>query len=398
MENHLFLKALFNKFTSYFSDHTGQEIRLFFAPGRVNLIGEHTDYNGGYVFPAALTLGTYMIIRKREDQKFVMRSENFPNTKVEFDLKEIAFDPNDSWGNYPKGIVKELSALNIPLTGADVLYEGNIPNGAGLSSSASIGMVTAFGLSQLTGSEISTKDLAYLCQRMENHFIGVNTGIMDQTAVGFGEEDHAILLNCQTFDIERIPLNLGDYKIIITNTNKRRGLADSKYNERRLECEKGLGILQQSLPELTCLGEVTLETFQKLESTIGDPVIRARVRHIVTEDDRVLKATQFLKKNDLLKFGELMKASHESLKRDYEVTGLELDALYDAQKSAPGCIGTRMTGAGFGGCTVSLVHNSQIQAFKEDVSRSYSKTTGLEPTFYICEAGQGVSEVVGVFQ
>lgn len=398
MENHLFLKELFKKFNTYYPDDTGQEIHMFFAPGRVNLIGEHTDYNGGYVFPAALTLGTYMVIRKREDQKFVLRSENFKDSKVEFNLKEIKNDPNDSWGNYPKGIVKELNALKVPLTGADILYEGNIPNGAGLSSSASIGMVTAFGLSELAGCEVPRKELAYLCQRMENDFIGVNTGIMDQTAVGFGERDHAILLNCQTFEIEKIPLHLGDYKIIITNTNKRRGLADSKYNERRKECEQGLSILQESLPELHCLGDVSLDIFKKLEKSIEDPTIRARVRHIVTEDDRVLQATQFLKENNLSKFGELMIASHESLRDDYEVTGFELDVLFDTQKNATGCIGTRMTGAGFGGCTVSLVHSSSIEAFKREVSDSYTNKSGLEPSFYICEAGNGVLEIQKIFQ
>lgn len=394
MTNQEIYKELTDKFKLYFPDNS-EDIRFFFGPGRVNLIGEHTDYNGGYVFPAALTLGTYMLISPREDKTFVLRSENFPGSEVVFTIDNIAYDKNDDWGNYPKGVINELKALNVNLTGANILYSGNIPNGAGLSSSASIGMVTGYALSQLAGQELSKKELAFICQRMENNFIGVNTGIMDQTAVGFGEKDHAILLNCKTYDIEMIPLNLEDYKIIITNTNKRRGLTDSKYNERRAECDKGLEILQNVVPNLECLGDLSLEKFKKVEETIEDPIIKARVRHVVTEDNRVLKATNYLKEDNLIEFGNLMKASHESLRNDYEVTGFELDALFDAQKNAPGCIGTRMTGAGFGGCSVSLVQASEIEKFEAEVAEIYEKQTGLKPTFYSCEVGQGVTELKG---
>ncbi|WEG12904.1 galactokinase [Pullulanibacillus sp. KACC 23026] len=385
-------KSLLQNFQEYFGE-SDQPVRLFFAPGRVNLIGEHTDYNGGYVFPAAITLGTYMAVRKRNDSKYVMKSDNFPGNQVEIDQSLIVNDPNDDWGNYPKGIIKELLELGVPLAGADLLYHGNLPNGAGLSSSASIGMVTAYGLSQLVDFSISTKELAFLCQRMENRFIGVNTGIMDQTAVGFGKANQAILLNCKSFELEMIPLNLGDYKIVITNTNKRRGLADSKYNERRQECEKGLAELQQVKAGLTCLGDLSLELFEELEGTIKEPLIKKRVRHVVTEDNRVLLAAQYLKEDQLEAFGQLMIASHLSLRDDYEVTGAELDALFESQKAAPGCIGTRMTGAGFGGCTVSLVNSNQLDAFEQQVQEAYFNRTGLTPTFYMCEAGPGVLEL-----
>lgn len=385
-------ESILEAFHNYYPENK-KPIRLFFAPGRVNLIGEHTDYNGGFVLPTALTLGTYMAVRPRTDSQFRLRSLNFPDDLVVFHLDRIENNPKDGWGNYPKGIIKEIISLNLPLTGADILYKGDIPNGAGLSSSASIGMVTGYGFSQLLNTPVSMKELAHICQRMENHFIGVNTGIMDQTAVGFGKENHAIFLNCLTYDIETIPLNLGDYKIIITNTNKSRGLADSKYNERRAECDQGLKIIQRILPNLTCLGELTFDQYKTVEYSIDNPIIKKRVKHVITENRRVLLATKKLKEDHLLEFGDLMKESHESLRDDYEVTGFELDALFDAQKNATGCIGTRMTGAGFGGCTVSLVHVREIEHFQEEVAQIYKEKTGKFPTFYTCDVGDGVREL-----
>ncbi|RBW71324.1 galactokinase [Bacillus taeanensis] len=387
-------QRLIKEFLARFSE-SAEKIRIFFAPGRVNLIGEHTDYNGGYVFPAALTMGTYMVVRPRKDKMFYLGSTNFEQ-KVSFSLEELVYKEEDDWGNYPKGIIKELAALNVNLTGADILYHGTLPNGAGLSSSASIGMTTAYGLTELFNHSIKRVDLALAVQRMENTFIGVNSGIMDQFAVGFGEKDHALFLNCATLETEKVRLALPNYKIVITNTNKRRGLADSKYNERRDECEEGLKTAQTVYSSLQNLSELTVEMFNEIESKFESDIIKRRVRHIVTENERVVKAKEALNHSNLREFGELMKASHESLQFDYEVTGKELDVLFMLQRQVEGCVGTRMTGAGFGGCTVSIVREDAVKTFKDSVKEDYEKQTGLTPTFYICDIGDGVKELKGV--
>ncbi|HEX7066385.1 MAG TPA: galactokinase [Bacillales bacterium] len=384
-------KEMIERFQHYFPGNN-EEIRLFFAPGRVNLIGEHTDYNGGFVFPAALTMGTYMAARPRNDREFHLFSESFPDEPVSFSAGELHFQNEDRWGNYPKGVVREL-LKNVELSGADVYYYGNIPNGAGLSSSASIGMVTAFGLSKMAGKPFRTLQLAKLIQHVENNFIGVSTGIMDQFAVGFGRKDHALLLDCSTLEYEKVPLVLGNYRLVITNTNKRRGLADSKYNERRAECEQGLEAIRKRKKDVQSLGELSIDEFRKVQDMIEDDKVLRRVRHVVTENERVNLARKVLQKGDLVVFGELMKQSHESLRDDYEVTGPELDALFNAQKAVKGCIGTRMTGAGFGGCTISIVQNDVISKFKRQVQEAYEKETGLAPVFYTCEIGDGVKEL-----
>ncbi|GAF65756.1 galactokinase [Bacillus sp. TS-2] len=376
------------KFLSIFEGEQ-QGVHTFFAPGRVNLIGEHTDYNGGFVFPAALTIGTYMVIRLREDGYFHLASANFEQ-RISFHQSDLTFKKEDDWGNYPKGILSQFEALDFALTGADIYYIGHIPNGSGLSSSASIGMVTAFAFNELLKGSLSRVELAKLCQRMENHFMGVNSGIMDQFAVGLGKEDHALFINTHNLEFEAVPLTLGNYKIVITNTNKRRGLADSKYNERRSQCEEGLKQLQEGGIQIENLGALGQDEFEKHQSLIKDPLILARVRHVITEDERVLKAVAALKSGDLLQFGQLMCESHNSLRDDYEVTGVELDTLYTIQKAQSGCIGTRMTGAGFGGCTVSLVEDSQVESFCQNVEAAYEKEIGYKPTFYLSEAGEGV--------
>lgn len=348
-----------------------ENVRLFFAPGRVNLIGEHTDYNGGFVFPAALTYGTWAAVSARQDGIYRFRSENFPGQSVECSLAEgIVYKKEDDWANYPKGVLKEVmetagdknSAL---FTGADVLFFGNIPNGAGLSSSASIELVTGLALSKLAGVKVEMLELVKIGQRAENRFVGVNCGIMDQFAVGMGKEGHAIKLDCDTLEYEYVPVKIDGYKLVITNTNKRRGLADSKYNERRSECEQGLAIIQQQLPGVHCLGDVSYNEWVNVKASIEDEVIRRRVEHVITEDDRVLQATKSLQENDLVTFGEWMKKSHESLRDLYEVTGTELDALFEEAAKIDGCIGTRMTGAGFGGCNVSLVKEEAVESFKQ---------------------------------
>ncbi|CAH0345388.1 galactokinase [Bacillus sp. CECT 9360] len=386
-------QQLFDFFLKEYGHQEG--VRSFFAPGRVNLIGEHTDYNGGYVFPAALTFGTWALVSLRKDGIYRFASTNF-ETKAECRVTEtLQYREEYDWVNYPIGILNELLKLAGPehFTGADVLFHGNIPNGAGLSSSASIELVTGLALSKLAGLEISMIELALLGQRAENHFVGVNCGIMDQFAVAMGKASHAIMLKCDTLEFKYVPVKIDGYKLVITNTNKRRGLTDSKYNERRGECEKGLQAIQAHLPEVRSLGDVNYEMWQEVKEHIKDEVIRRRVEHVITENERVLTAMEKLKKNDLMGFGEMMKESHESLRDLYEVTGIELDSLYEVASQVDGCIGTRMTGAGFGGCNVSLVKSEAVEEFIGKVTKGYQSKVGYEPTFYICEIGDGAKEI-----
>ncbi|WEK53479.1 MAG: galactokinase [Candidatus Cohnella colombiensis] len=386
------LTALKTQFIqAYGSDESG--IQVFHAPGRVNLIGEHTDYNGGSVFPAALTFGTTLLLSARADRKLAFASTNFPLTR-EVDIEGIAFNEADDWTNYPKGIVWELAQRGIELSqGYNMLYHGEIPNGAGLSSSASIEVVTAFALLTLEGKSIDTVQIAQWSQHAENQFVGVNCGIMDQFAVANGVKDHAILLDCDTLKYELVPFQSGEYKLVIGNTNKRRGLVDSKYNERRAQCEQAVQHLQQAFPELTLLGQLTLEQFNANAYLIQDETVRRRARHVVEEIDRVAQSMVVLNNNDLDSFGKLMNASHDSLRDLYEVTGIELDTMVAAARQVPGVLGSRMTGAGFGGCTVSLVHEASIERFIANVGNVYEKATGLVPAFYVCDIGDGVHQV-----
>lgn len=370
------------------------EIAIFHAPGRVNLIGEHTDYNGGYVFPAALTFGTTLLIRKRDDKKLGLATTNFPKSK-QFDIDTIVYDEADDWMNYPKGIVNELHQAGVAFgSGYDLLYHGEIPNGAGLSSSASIEVVTAYALQSLEGLEIDTVKIALLSQKSENEFNGVKSGIMDQFAVANGKKDHAILLMCDTLEYELIPFQPGGYKLVIGNTNKRRGLVDSKYNERRSECDQAVEELKAAYPELTLLGQLSLDQFNAAKHHIKSDVVRNRAQHVVEEIDRVLHSIKALRAGDLAGFGRLMNGSHDSLRDLYEVTGAELDAMVYAARQVPGVLGSRMTGAGFGGCTVSLVHEDSIEAFKEEVGSKYKAATGLTADFYVCSIGNGVERLV----
>lgn len=370
-------------------------ISAFQAPGRVNLIGEHTDYNGGAVFPAALTFGTTLLIAPREDRKLGFASTNFPAEK-EIPLDGIAFNAEDDWANYPKGVVWELKQRGIELSrGYNFLYHGEIPNGSGLSSSASIEVVTAYALLTLEGKPTDTVQIALWSQHAENEFIGVKCGIMDQFAVANGRKDHAIHLDCDTLKYELVPFRSGDYKLVIGNTNKRRGLVDSKYNERRAQCEQAVSELRAAFPELTLLGQLTLQQFEDNAHLIADETVRRRARHVVEEIDRVGRSIEVLNKDDLAAFGQLMNASHDSLRDLYEVTGDELDAMVAAAREVPGVLGSRMTGAGFGGCTVSLVHQDSVERFIAEVGDKYESATGLKPAFYVCDIGDGVGELKG---
>jgi galactokinase len=368
-------------------------IRVFFAPGRVNLIGEHTDYNGGYVFPAALTFGTTMLLRPRQDRIVGFASTNFPLRK-QISIDSLAFDETDDWINYPKGIIVHLAKQGFELKcGYDLLFHGDIPNGAGLSSSASIEVVTAYGLLVSGGYPTDTVKIALLAQKTENEFIGVGCGIMDQFAVASGKKDHAILLMCDTLEYELVPFISGGYKLVIGNTNKRRGLVDSAYNERRSQCERAVKDLQGQFPDITLLGQISLEQFQTYKHLIADETVRRRAQHVVEENDRVLQSIKVLMAGDLGAFGKLMIGSHNSLRDLYEVTGPELDTMVEEALKVPGVLGSRMTGAGFGGCTVSLVHEDSVRSFQDQVGKAYAERTGLTADFYICDIGDGVKQI-----
>lgn len=371
----------------------GSGISVFQAPGRVNLIGEHTDYNGGAVFPAALTFGTTLLIAPREDGQLGFASTNF-NTTLVVPADELQFVEEHDWTNYPKGIVWELGQQGIGLSqGYNFLYHGEIPNGAGLSSSASIEVVTAYALLTLEGQPTDTVEIAKWSQHAENAFVGVQCGIMDQFAVANGRKNHAILLDCDTLKYTLVPFQSGEYKLVIGNTNKRRGLVDSKYNERRSECDQAVADLKAAFPRLALLGQLTVAEFNENAHLIQSETVRRRARHVVEEIDRVQQSMVVLNRGDLAAFGELMNGSHDSLRDLYEVTGKELDAMVAAARKVPGVLGSRMTGAGFGGCTVSLVHQDAVERFIADVGTEYETETGLHPDFYVCDIGDGVHEI-----
>ncbi|TCO72259.1 galactokinase [Marinisporobacter balticus] len=380
-------------FTNIFNNE-GIKTRFFFAPGRVNLIGEHTDYNGGHVFPCALNFGTYAVAMKRDDQKVRVYSNNFKDLGIiEFTLDQLVFEENHAWANYPKGIIKAFKdeGYNIDY-GIDILFFGDIPNGAGVSSSASIELVTSVVLKGLLDIDADMISMIKMSQRAENEFIGVNCGIMDQFAIGMGKEGKAILLNCNTLEYKYSNIALKDTSIIIANSNKRRDLADSKYNERRTECDRALSQLQKQL-DIQSLGELTEEQFEKNKHLIDHEIDRRRAKHAVYENLRTLKAVEVLEKGGVEEFGKLMNASHVSLRDDYEVTGKELDTLAALAWKQEGTIGSRMTGAGFGGCTVSIVKNDQVDAFIKNVGSQYAEIIGYEASFYVVSIGDGAREL-----
>ena len=374
-----------------FSAIFGQEPdATFFSPGRINLIGEHTDYNGGHVFPAAITLGTYGAARKRDDQKLRFYSGNFEDLGViEVDLADLVFKKEDNWTNYPKGVLKFLQeAGHVIDTGMDVYVFGNIPNGSGLSSSASLELLIGIIAEELFALKLERLDLVKIGKKTENEFIGVNSGIMDQFAIGMGADQRAIYLDTNTLEYKLVPLDLGDHVIVIMNTNKRRELADSKYNERRAECEKAVEELQAAL-DIQTLGELDEATFDEYAYLIQDANRLKRARHAVSENQRTLKAKAALVAGDLERFGRLVNASHVSLEHDYEVTGIELDTLAHTAWEQEGVLGARMTGAGFGGCGIAIVAKDKVEAFKEAVGKTYTAIVGYPPSFYLAEIAGG---------
>ena len=385
-----------NKMLEKFNEKFGykQGVRVFFSPGRVNLIGEHTDYNGGHVFPCALSFGTYGAIALRDDKVVRMYSENFDDKGIiSFDIENLKNDKEHDWANYPKGVIDVLRKHGYDVNkGFDMFVYGNIPNGAGLSSSASLELLMAVMMNDIYDFNIYRVELVKYCQEAENDFIGVNCGIMDQFAIGMGKDSSAILLDCNTLEYKYSNVNLKDEVIVIANTNKRRGLADSKYNERRGECEEALKELQGEL-KINALGELTEDEFEKNKHLIKNDVRAKRAKHAVYENQRTLKAVKALENNDIDTFGKLMNESHNSLRDDYEVTGKELDTLVDLASKQEGTIGSRMTGAGFGGCTVSIVKKPMVEKFIENVGKEYKEKIGYEADFYVANIGSGTREI-----
>lgn len=376
-------------FARIFDGNTPEQI--FFAPGRVNLIGEHTDYNGGHVFPCALTLGTYAAVRKRNDHILRFYSLNFASAgMIESSVDNLIYHQSAGWTNYPKGVMWAMKKRGYEMHhGLDILIYGDIPSGSGLSSSASLEVLTGLMLREIFGfQKLSMTDLALIGQDAENNFCGCNCGIMDQFASAMGKKDHAIFLNTATLNYKYAPVVLSDASIIITNSNVKHSLVTSAYNDRRQECEQALHDLQKEL-DIQTLGDLDETTFEAHVSAISDPVCQKRARHAVYENQRTIRAVQALESDDIHLFGRLMNASHTSLRDDYEVSCPEIDLLVSQAQRIPGVLGSRITGGGFGGCTVSIVKNFAIEKFQEDLTASYSKEFGKEPAFYIVSIGDG---------
>jgi galactokinase len=382
------MNAMINEFSSRFGKSPEH---IFFCPGRVNLIGEHIDYNGGKVMPCAISLGTYLAVSKNKDKLLRFYSLNFPEM-TELHLQENYSKTGKTWFNYPLGVINELLHEGNAISGLDMMFYGNLPIGAGLSSSASIEVLTGFALNQMFVLKISNKDIALMCKKVENQFIGVNSGIMDQFAVAMGKKNKAILLDCDTLEHEYIPFETGDYILAIINSNKQRALADSKYNERFTECGKALKALKKEL-NITHLCDIDLKTFEYHRHLINDPVLDKRALHVISENFRVGEARDALKLNALTSFGKEMYASHQSLRDWYEVSGKELDTIVEFCKTYDDCIGARMTGAGFGGCAIALVKKNKFEDFSSKLGEYYNEIIGYKPDVFASEIGEGVSEL-----
>ncbi len=371
------------------------DIRVYFAPGRVNLIGEHTDYNGGHVFPCALTIGTYMAVRKRTDRKVRFYSINFENLGIlEESLDDLTPKADGQWTNYPMGVIWAFDGRGMKLDcGLDVAIYGNIPNGSGLSSSASLEVVTGYMLTDMYGFKVSNQDMALIGQYSENNFNGCNCGIMDQFASAMGKKDNAIFLDCNTLEYEYAPVKLDGAKIVVTNSMVKHSLVTSAYNDRRNESSQALKDLQQ-VCGIESLGELNEEEFEKFKTSIKDVVNRDRAKHAVYENQRTIKAVEALKNDDIETFGKLMNASHESLRDDYETSCEEVDVLVEEAWKIPGVIGSRITGGGFGGCTVSIVKDEAIDEFKRRLTEVYQEKVNKTPEFYVVSIGDGPGRLI----
>ena len=367
-----------------------EDVRTYFAPGRVNLIGEHTDYNGGHVFPCALTLGTYGVARKREDKKLRFYSVNFENLGIiESNLDDLTPSKEAGWTNYPKGVIWAFEGRGFKLPcGLDILIYGNIPNGSGLSSSASLEVLTGVILKDMFGFDVSMVEIAQIGQYSENNFNGCNCGIMDQFASAMGKKDNAIFLDTNTLEFEYAPVVLEDAKIVIINSKVKHSLVDSAYNDRRNECETALKELQEVV-DIKTLGDLTEAEFEAHKDAIKSEIRQKRAKHAVYENQRAIKAVAALKENDVETFGKLMNASHISLRDDYEVSCEEIDILVDLAWATDGVVGSRITGGGFGGCTVSIVKNDAVDTFVETIGAKYEEAVGHKAEFYVVDIGNG---------
>ncbi|MDE6949463.1 MAG: galactokinase [Lachnospiraceae bacterium] len=381
-------EKLLEKFAELFGDAEG--VKVYFAPGRVNLIGEHTDYNGGHVFPCALTIGTYGAARKRTDNKLHFYSMNFERVGMqEAAVDALEKEKDSDWTNYPKGVMWTFAKRGYEMPcGLDLVLFGNIPNGSGLSSSASLEVLTGFILRDLYGFDVTNTDLALIGQYAENNYNGMNCGIMDQFASAMGKKDNAIFLDTATLSYEYAPIELEGAKVVVTNSKVKHSLVNSAYNQRRSECETALSELQ-NVADIKGLGDLSEEEFEKYKTAIKDDVRVRRAKHAVYENRRTIRAVEALKNNDIVLFGELMNASHVSLRDDYEVSCEEIDILVDEAWKISGVIGSRITGGGFGGCTVSIVKDEAIDTFKEQLGKAYEEKTGKTAEFYIVEIGDG---------
>lgn len=391
------IQELKQEFVKYYGGDES-DVRIFMSPGRVNLIGEHTDYNGGFVFPAALTMGTTIAVRQIKENVIRLRATDLPDF-VEADIDNLDNYRDLKWGNYQIGVAVELQKRGYDILGCEMLFYGNLPYGGGLSSSASIEVATAVAFATFSNEKngitepVNMIEMAQVGQGSECNYCGVNCGIMDQFASAMGKKNQVIFLNCKDLSYQLVPLEMDGYKIVIANTNKKRSLADSKYNERRAQCEAGLEALKQAIPEAECLGDISMEQFIEHKHLIKDEIIRNRVEHVISEDNRVLLSIEALNSGNVVEFGRLMNGSGDSLRDLYEVTGIELDTLVEEARKIDGTIGSRMTGAGFGGCTVSIVREDAVDEFIEKVGKAYKEKIGYAASFYVDEIGDGGHEI-----
>ncbi len=389
-----------NEMKKMFTDLYGEgDMRIFTSPGRVNLIGEHIDYCGGCVMPASLTMGTTVIARKRDDGVIRLKA-----TDLDIMVETTVADMHNlkgklKWGDYQIGVALELIKAGYNVTGCDLLYDDTVPHGGGLSSSAAIEVSTALCLSAFANEnagvskDIDMVEMALISQRAEHNFIGVKCGIMDQFASAMGKKDHAIYLNCATLEYEHIPLRLNDSSIVLTNTNVKHSLGSSKYNERRTECEEGLNALKTVISDITELADLTIEQFEQYKDVIENPVTRKRIKHVVYECERVRISAEAMKNDDIEEFGRCMNESHDSLRDDYEATCPELDFVVSEGRKISGVLGIRMTGAGFGGCTVAIIKNTDVNEFIESVGKAYEDKFGHRASFYVSDTGDGGREI-----
>jgi galactokinase len=378
-------EKILNEFNKIFNGTA----RVFQAPGRVNLIGEHTDYNNGFVFPMAIDRSTSIAIKTREDRKYNLYSKNF-DQKFELDLDKS--EKRKTWTDYVLGVAWAIESEGFKLSGADIYIESNVPLGAGLSSSAAIEVSTALALLTVNGIEMEKKRIAKICQKAENEFVGMNCGIMDQFIACFGKKDQALLLDCRSLDFELIPISVENARIIVCNTMVKHELGSSEYNKRRKECEEGVNILKNKFPEINSLRDADINKFNDVESEMTETV-KKRCRHIITENDRVMQSIEYLKKKDMSNFGLMLNGSHDSLRDDYEVSCKELDIMVNIARNIDGVYGARVTGGGFGGCTVNLVEVDKSENFINEIKKQYYKETNLQPDVYMFVPSEGAKEI-----